>query len=583
MRAAANTPQHEWLFFDKSLASIVLLPYPPSLGWVKSTESFILLASTVRRRCSARFIGFHVPDRFLFIMAFASAAVLSLISSARPLPAAPRLITINMLQAGKVFRSPLNVCIGGEHAALEFNRESLRQLAIAHRLCGFSYIRFHGILNPAMQTVRRVPNGKLLYNWQRVDRLYAELLHAGVKPIVELSFMPKALASGTATCFYYKGNITPPRHYRQWGDMIGSMVRNLEKRFGRREVRSWYFEVWNEPNYGGFSTVGFKGYLKLYAAAARAINAVDPKLRVGGPASAGMAWISRFIKACYREHIPLNFISCHTYGCGPHKWADGKKGLRVAAKPNAIAGGIHWTQERILHSPMPHLPLLITEWGPSYSSRDAVHDTYFQAVWLLEQVHTLKPSPMLMSYWSLSDIFDEDGPQLRPFEGGFGIFNPQGIPKPTFFAMEFLHELQGRELVTHDSQSIAVTHDNGVHLMAWDYAWPDQSSRDDSFYQAPHPSAAASPIALTVEHLKRGRYELRIYREGYRHNDAYTLYQKWGHPAHLTPNQLRQLHAEVANQPVLKKIVSIPEDGQFKLAIPMRTNGIILLKLKPLG
>ena len=543
----------------------------------------MLRASIAPRPRLARFINFHVTARSLFIMAFAPVAAICLLSSARLLSAAPRLITINTQRAGKVFHSALNVCIGGEHAALEFNRESLRQLAIAHRLCGFSYIRFHGILNPAMQTARRLPNGKLIYNWRRVDHLYADLLHTGVKPIVELSFMPRALASGTATCFYYKGNITPPRHYRQWGDMIESLARNLEKRFGRHQVRSWYFEVWNEPNYGGFSTVGFKGYLKLYASAARAIKAVDPKLRVGGPASAGMGWISRFIKACHREHIPLDFISCHTYACGPHKWANGKKGLRVAAKPDAIAGGIHWTQERILHSPMPNLPLLITEWGPSYSSRDAVHDTYFQAVWLLEQVHTIKPSPRLMSYWALSDIFDEDGPQTKPFEGGFGIFNPQGIPKPTFFAMEFLHELQGRELATHDSQSIAVVHDNGIRLLAWDYNWPHQTSRDDSFYRAPHPSVAALPIALTIEHLKPGKYILRIYRERYRHDDAYTLYQKWGHPAHLTPHQLVRLRAAVSNQPVLKKIVSIPEDGQLKLTISMRTNGMILLKVTPRG
>ncbi len=541
----------------------------------------MLRASIVPRASCIRVFKSHARSMVCVELAAAAIALLSIISSAIPLHAAPRFITVNMAHAERRFHSTLNICIGGEHAALEFNRESLRQLAMAHRLCGFSYIRFHGILNPAMHTVRRLPDGKLIYNWQRIDRLYTEFLHAGVKPIVELSFMPSALASGKETVFYYKGNVTPPKSFKRWGMFITALVKHLEHHFGRPQVRSWYFEVWNEPNLHQFYPAGYQSYIKLYAVTARAIKRADAKLRVGGPATAGMAWISRFIACCHQKHLPLDFISCHTYGSGPHKWADGKKGLRIAAKPNAIAGGIKWTQERIQRSPMPHLPLLITEWGPSYSSRDAVHDSYFQAVWLLEQIKTIQPAPLFMSYWSLSDIFDEGGPQTKPFEGGFGIFNPQGIPKPTFFAMEYLHELQGRQLSTHDSQSLAVTHRGGVSLLAWNYTWPKQTSPDHSFFSVPHPSLSASAIELTVRHLKPGRYQLRIYREGYQHNDAYTLYQTWGRPTHLTSRQLRLMHQAVANRPVLNRIVSIPDTGQFKFNISMRTNGIILLKLAP--
>lgn len=513
------------------------------------------------------------------IIACFAVCLLHSTSSAMATVSAKRKILINYRHPGSLFYSPLNQCIGGEHAALEFTPESLRQLAVAHRLCGINYIRFHGILNPDMHTVRSLPDGRLIFNWSRVDRLYSAILHTGVKPIVELSFMPTAIASGKKTCFYYKGNITPPRHYRQWGDMIRSMVRHLEKRFGRHQIRSWYFEVWNEPNYSGFSTVGFKGYMKLYAAAARAIKNVDPKVRVGGPATAGMGWISRFIRFCHQHRLPLDFISCHTYGCGPHKFADGKTGLRVAASPDAIAGGIQWTQQRIKRSAMPHLPLLITEWGPSYSSRDAVHDTYFQAVWLLQQLHAIKNPPVLMSYWALSDIFDEQGPQTRPFEGGFGIFNPEGIPKPTFFALKYLHELKGRELATGDGQSIAVANQSGLRLLAWDYHWPRQTSGDSSFFRMPHPSMLAPPITLTLTHIKPGRYRLSLYREGYYHNDAYTLYQKMGYPTHLTVRQLRALRREVADQPALTKRVRIGSNGRFTMSIPMRANGIILLKL----
>ncbi len=489
-----------------------------------------------------------------------------------------RSITINVRQTGAAFHSPLNVCIGGDHAANEIHAEVFRQMAIAHRQCGIAYIRFHGLLDDDMHVVRRTANGRLVYNWRMIDRLYSGILAAGLKPVVELSFMPDALASGKATIFYYRGNITPPAHYKQWGDLIHALAGHLEKRFGQKQVRTWYFEVWNEPN-GMLSTGGFPAYFKLFAAADRAIKSVDPELRVGGPATAGMAWISRFIAACRKHHLSVNFISTHTYGCGPHKWPNGKKGLRVAANPRAIAGGIDWTRQRIFKSSLPHLPLIITEWGPSYSARDAVHDTYFQAVWLIEQVHAMKHPPAIMSYWALSDIFEEDAPQQYPFQGCFGIFNPQGIEKPTFFALKYLHELPGPQINTHDPDSIAVAENGGVALLAWNYHWPKQTMRDDDFFSQIHASAPARTIALDISHLHPGKYQLEVYAEGFDHNDAYTIYQRWGRPHVLSRMQLKTLRRATENRPMIQRTIRVRQSGIWKYRIPMRTNRVLLLKL----
>jgi xylan 1,4-beta-xylosidase len=296
-----------------------------------------------------------------------------------------------------------------------------------------------------------------------------------------------------------------------------------------------------------------------------------------------MGWISRFIAACHRQHLPLDFISCHTYGCGQHRWPNGKSGLRVSGSPTAIAGGLHWTQQRIRRSAMPHLPLLITEWGPSYSSRDPVHDSYFQAVWLLQQVHAIKHPPLMMSYWALSDIFDEDGPQTMPFEGGFGIFNPEGIRKPSFVALAFLHRVQGRRLHTHDPESVAAISHRSLRILAWDYRWPTQTSSDSSYFSVPHPSVVARSIHLHVSHLHPGRYVVRIYREGYRHEDAYTLYQKWGRPQRLTAHQLAQLRRVTADRPVEKFMITVGPNGSWRRTLSLRSNGIALISIKPEG
>ena len=168
---------------------------------------------------------------FNYVVAFTIAVCLA--GTARAGAASARVIALDTQQAGKGFHSQLNICIGGDHAANEMNPETMRQLARAHQDCGIAYIRFHGLLDDDMKVVTRNPQGKLVYNWRKIDRLYAMMQKAGVKPLVELSFMPDALASGKATIFYYKGNVTPPKHFRQWGKLITALVRNLEKRFGR--------------------------------------------------------------------------------------------------------------------------------------------------------------------------------------------------------------------------------------------------------------------------------------------------------------------------------------------------------------
>jgi xylan 1,4-beta-xylosidase len=493
----------------------------------------------------------------------------------------PRLVSLDFQSVQAPLVSPGLVCIGGEHAALELNSESLRQLAIAHRECGFKFIRFHGVLAPDMKDVARAGNGKLVYHWGKIDRLYSDLLRAGVKPIVELSFMPTALASGKQTVFFYHGNITMPQSMAQWSSFITAFVGHLERRFGRAQVRSWYFEVWNEPNYSAFFTKGFHSYMALYAATARAVKSVDEQLRVGGPATSGLGWINRFIKHCYTQHVPLDFISAHTYGCGPHRWADGAKGLRVNGDPSSISGGITEVLGKIHKSPFPRLPLLITEWGPSYSSRDPMHDTYFQAVYLLENLKQVGTGPRIMSYWALSDIFDEDGPQVRPFEGGFGLFNPQGIEKPSFFALKYLHEIRGRQIADADQESWATRRGGGISFLAWDYRWPRQTSPDHIFFKQQHPSTPARPLILKIIHVPAGRYRLEMFREGYRHNDAYTRYEKMGSPARLNQWQLSRLRVATADKPVVDHPVLVNNVGTFRQVIPMRSNGVILLRLVP--
>jgi len=145
-----------------------------------------------------------------------------------------------------------NLCVGAGRANEGLRADWQRQLACVRRECGFRYVRFHGLLCDDMGVYSEDKEGHPVYNWQYIDELYDSLLAIGVRPFVELGFMPAALASGTQTIFWWKGNVTPPKDYQKWENLIRALVTHWTGRYGEAEVATWYFEVWNEPNLAGF-------------------------------------------------------------------------------------------------------------------------------------------------------------------------------------------------------------------------------------------------------------------------------------------------------------------------------------------
>jgi xylan 1,4-beta-xylosidase len=171
----------------------------------------------------------------------------------------------------------------------------------------------HGLFCDDMG-VYREEQGKPKYNWQYIDELYDFLHSLGMKPFVGLGFMPSALASGNKTIFWWKGNVTPPKDMNKWADFMKAFVTHCKERYGDDEVKTWYFEVWNEPNLSGVFAGTQQQYFDLYAATARAIKSVNPDYKVGGPATAGCGWITEFIQFCDKNKVSVDFVSTHTYG-----------------------------------------------------------------------------------------------------------------------------------------------------------------------------------------------------------------------------------------------------------------------------
>jgi len=361
--------------------------------------------------------------------------------------------------------TPLPHCwehtVGSCHAPLALRADWQAQLRQCHEDLGFRYVRFHGLLSDDVGTLIRHQKS-LLDSFFNADRIVDFLLSIDMKPFVELSFMPQALASGPTTVFKYCGNVTPPGDYRQWAAFIKRLVAHWVARYGAREVSRWFFEVWNEPNLKAFWTGRREDYFKLYRTTVGAIKEVDPSLRVGGPATARDAWIDEFIDFCETADVAIDFVSTHHYPTDA-LW---RLSREAADTETQLAGSRRsilrqWAQDTRRRAR--RRPLYYTEWNTSANPRDPLHDEPYAAAFVVKTLMEVSGLVEGYSFWAFSDIFEENYFPSVPFHGGFGLMTLHGIPKPSYRAFEIVHRLGHERLLVdglHHTVDAWVVRDN---------------------------------------------------------------------------------------------------------------------------
>jgi xylan 1,4-beta-xylosidase len=479
-------------------------------------------------------------------------------------------------------------CVGAGRANEGLRADWQAQLKEVQEKIGFKYIRFHGIFADDMGVYFEDKAGKSIYNWQYIDKLYDFLQSVNIKPIVELSFMPSALASEDKTVFWWKGNVTPPKDYAKWNALITAFVKHLEERYGKEEVKTWLFEVWNEPNHPSFfkpNTVEFPNkidaYMKLYSETAKAIKLVSKDYKVGGPATSGTAWVSDFIKLCVENSYPVDFVTTHAYGVKGNGLDEfGTQKLILLPDLNVLPSRVAKSKNDIARSPSPNLPLHFTEWNTSYSPLDLIHDTYFNAPYILNVLKKTDKDATSMSYWTFTDIFEETGPPHTPFHGGFGLINLQDIKKPSYYAYEFLGGLGNKELKTDDESAIICKDDkDNVQALFWNLTNIDfKGSYNNEYFSKVVPANPAGEVTFKVENLKSGTYKVQIYQTGYQVNDAYTKYIQMGSPSQITKAQEKILKDASDNKPVEEFNVTV-KDGKFAKTLRIRENDVFFITM----
>ena len=497
---------------------------------------------------------------------------------------ADRIIKVDYNKSEGELNTMFKECIGAGRANEGLRADWQQQLALVKKECDFKYIRMHGLLSDDMAVYKEDDKGNPEYNYQYIDVLYDFILGIGMKPFVELGFMPSALASGDQTIFWWRGNVSPPKDYNKWADLISNLTLHFTERYGPEEVKTWYFEVWNEPNLSpGFWTGTQEEYFKLYEYSARAIKNVNPEYKVGGPATAGAAWVPETIEFCDKNSVPLDFISTHTYGVKQGFLDEfGRSGTVLNKEQSSVSGDVINSRKQISNSAKPNLELHYTEWSSSYTPSDPFHDSYHSAAYILQKLKQVGDAANSMSYWVFTDIFEEAGPRFTPFHGGFGLLNTQGIKKPAYFSYYFMNKLGETELQNTDTSSWASKNDKGdLQILFWDYTYtlPDNSINNQQYYNQDLPSKTKGKIKIEIKGIAKGEYKLEIYKVGYGVNDSYSGYLSLNKPNTLTKEQVNQLKKKSNGAPVSTEIVTIKSDGIFNKNFDLNENDVFLINL----
>jgi xylan 1,4-beta-xylosidase len=434
--------------------------------------------------------------------------------------------TCDFLQPPKAFPHFWEHTVGSGHALLALRADWQAQMLRCHNELGFQHVRFHALLSDDMGTLI-CEEEKLLYSFFNADQIIDFLLSIGMRPFVELSFMPATLSSGNTTVFRYQANVTPPKDYEQWATLIEKLTAHWVDRYGVTEVRQWFFEVWNEPNLPAFWPASQKDYFNLYRHTVTAIKSVDGSLKVGGPATANNQWIPEFLDYCKKSALCVDFVSTHHYPTD----AFGVPGADTVTQLEHSPRGMMKEQSIKARAESGDLPLYYTEWNISSNPRDPLHDGPFAAAFIAKIIMEASALVQGYSFWTFTDIFAENYFPSVPFHGGFGLLNLHGIAKPAYRAFELLHRCGTERLeFAGDHPTVdawMIRKNNSATIIMTNLAMPRHPIKTELLTL--RLSGAPAPRTAWIERVDED------------HANPRRLWQSMGEPEYLSAMQIEQL------------------------------------------
>lgn len=475
------------------------------------------------------------------------------------------------------FNNQADFCIGTGRMGLALQKAYIEQLALVQDEIGFSHIRGHGLFSDDMAIYHEYKdsdgNSCVEYNFTYLDMVMDSYLELNIRPFLELGFMPKDMASGEQTVFYWKGNTTPPKDYDKWKNLVKATLDHLVDRYGLKEVISWPIEVWNEPNLPGFwKDADMNEYFRLFKESFLAIKSIDDRFTVGGPAICGVddvRWLKEFLEFCVKENIRPDFITRHHY---------------MFDKPDFVGhysyGNLRDTYETLNELKVSRelidsyeltkgLPMHITEFNTSYSPDSPVHDTVLNAAYIAWQISHMGQYADSYSYWTFGDIFEEKGVPFTPFHGGFGLVANGLIKKPTYWTFEFFKSLQGECVECSDDLTLVRLPDGGYRGVAYNLCMDSENKE------------LIINLDLEVLNKEAENYTLITRLVDEDHANPLKIWHDLGEPSSLNKEQLKLLRNSASpfiSTDVLKNI-----SGNIKTELTLMANSVIWFEIKSMS
>jgi len=457
-------------------------------------------------------------------------------------------------------------------------------------------------------------SGNPVYDWTIIDRIFDTYIKAGAKPFVEIGFMPQALSSkpepyhptwipGAANRDYSIGWSYPPSDYKKWGELIYQWVRHSVEKYGRQQVDSWYWEVWNEPDISYWHGTP-EEYDKLYDYTAAALKRALPSARIGGPATTGpsgpraAAFLRQFLEHC--DHgtnpatgsvgAPLDFITYHAKG-RPSVF-EGHVRMGISKNAQDVDEGY-----KVVHSfpKFQNLPIVLSEsdpegcaacsarvYPPNAYRNGTMYPTYTAV--MLKNIFELADREQTNIAGMLTWAFEFED---QPYFDGFRTLASNGLDKPVLSIFRMLGLMRGDRLKVENSSRVpletilsegvraaadvdafAVRGEHELSVLVWNY-------HDDD---VPAPEAK---VALDITGLPSGakRVLVRRYSIDETHSNAWTAWKKMGSPQQPSPEQYAVLEASGELQQADSPQWVTTQSGEIKLDSTLPRQSVSLLQV----
>lgn len=327
---------------------------------------------------------------------------------------------------------------------------------IQHEI-GFKYIHFTGIFSDDLRVCSRLPNGKLVFNFAYIDKILEFVLGQGLKPFIQLTYMPNAIAANTSRRLF-NSIVSAPGSDDEWCQLVSEFLNHIISNYSLEEVSSWYFSIWNQPDtpeklYGFGDDARF---LKFYTKTFRTIKDCSEALQIAMTPTFYVLndnytnWYLDFIRKCRRHDcLPdaLSFTYYDTTLFTEHNRSRQNFGfvetMQLSIDENSFTAFIDKIIKERRELGLENIPIYLTEWNSNPSQQDLLNDTCFKSCYIVKNILQNYDRIYSFGYWSLSDLMGEAPLPENQFFGGLGLFTKDGIPKPVYYALTILNKLGG--------------------------------------------------------------------------------------------------------------------------------------------